>query len=551
MELRQYAQIVWKWLWLIVLGTVLAGGTAYVVSKRMTPIYRATTTLLINEQRNPAVLDWTALQTSERLARTYAERFTKRPVLEEVARELGLGWEESQEFPADISVQPIRDTQLLELSVEHTDPELAAAIANTLPQVFIKRNEEQQLARFASSKQNLAAQMEAIQADILATQAAIDEVKDSDDPEDQAKLSQLQVSLAQYQNSYASLLKSYEEIRLAEAQALDNIIVDEPAVVPQYPVKPRTRLNTLLAAVVGAMLATGVAFLIEYLDDTVKTSEDVEQVLGVPALGAIGRLRPKEVREGLITALQPRSPISEGYRTLRTNIQFSTVDRPLRTLLVTSAGPAEGKTTTAANLGVVMAQAGLKVIVVDSDLRRPALHRMLGVSNSRGLSTSLLEENPSLDGTLQATGVENLWVLTSGPLPPNPSELLGSERMARLMERLKEKADVVVFDSPPALAVTDAAVLAREVDGVLMVVDAGATRREVVVRARETLARVGANILGAALNKLSPKGTSGYYYYYYTSGDGREGRRRPEGAHAEGQGLLRRWLERVWPGREV
>jgi non-specific protein-tyrosine kinase len=361
------------------------------------------------------------LQTSERLARTYAQRFIKRPVLEEVARELGLQWEEGGDFPADISVQPIRDTQLLQLSVEHTDPQLAADIANTLPQVFIKRNEELQLARFASSKENLAVQLESIQKDITTTQAAIERVKGSSDPADQAELSQLQTMLAQYQSSYSSLLKSYEEIRLAEAQALDNIIVDEPAVVPKDPVKPRTKLNTLLAAVVGAMLAVGVAFLIEYLDDTVKTSDDVQQTLGVPALGAIGRLRPKDIHEGLITALHPRSPISEGYRALRTNIQFSTVDRPLKTLLVTSAGPAEGKTTTVANLGVVMAQAGLKVIVVDSDLRRPTLHRLFGISNSRGLSTSLLEEAPSLDGTLQATNVENLQVLTSGPLPPNPS----------------------------------------------------------------------------------------------------------------------------------
>jgi len=548
MELRQYVQIISKWLWLIVLGTALAGGTAYVVSKHTTPVYRATATLLINEQRNPAVVDYTALMTSERLARTYAERLTKRPVLEEVAHELGLEWEEGERFPADISVQPIRDTQLLQLSVEHTDPQLAADIANTLPKVFIKRNEEQQLARFASSKANLATQLGAIQQDIASTQAAIARVKESSNPADQVELSQLQTMLAQYQSSYSTLLKSYEEIRLAEAQALDNIIVDEPAVVPQYPVKPRTGLNTLLAAVVGGMLAVGVAFLIEYLDDTLKTTDDVQQALGVPALGAIGRLRSKDIQGGLVTALEPRSPVSEGYRALRTNIQFSTVDRPLKTLLVTSAGPSEGKSTTAANLGVVMAQAGLKVIVVDSDLRRPALHHLFGIANSRGLTTSLLEEASSLDGTLQATNVENLQVLTSGPLPPNPSELLGSERMRRLVERLKEQADVVVFDSPPALAVTDAAVLAREVDGVLMVVEAGATRREVAVRARDTLARVGANVLGAALNKLSPKGTSGYYYYYYTSSDGGERRRREKVAPA-GEGLLRRLVERTWPGR--
>jgi non-specific protein-tyrosine kinase len=551
MELRQYFTIILRWLWLIVLGTVLAGGTAYVVSKNTTPIYRATTTLLISQARNPAALDYTAILTSERLAKTYTELLTKRPVLEEVAKRLGLELKDGK-FPATLNVQPVRDTQLIGLSVEDEDPQLAAQIANTLPEVFIEQNQTLQLGRFASSKENLARQLVIIEGDMKATQQAIAALQSSTSAVDQAELTRLRSTLTQYQTSYANLLKSYEEIRLTEAQAIDNVVVAEPAVVPRYPVKPNTLMNTLLAAVVGCMLAVGVAFLIEYLDDTIKTSEDVSQTLELSTLGAITRIEARTGEEKVVTALQPRSPIAEAYRALRTNIQFSAVDRPLKTLLVTSANPLEGKSTTVANLGVVMAQAGLSVIVVDSDLRRPALHKFFGVDNKQGLTDALLQSAPSPDGYLQGTAIENLQVLTSGPLPPNPSELLGSQRMRGLIEQLKGKADVLLFDSPPVLAVTDAAVLANQVDGVLLVVDAGATRREAASRARETIAKVGASLLGVALNKLSAKGAGGYYYYYYYSseGEGKERRRRKRsrGTATGVVGMIQRWIANLPSG---
>jgi len=549
MELRQYFAIILRWLWLIVLGTVLAGGTAYVVSKNTTPVYQASTTLLISQARNPTSPDYTAILTSERLAKTYAELLTKRPVLEEVARRLGLELKDGK-FPATLNVQPVRDTQLIKLTVEDEDRQLAAQIANTLPEVFIEQNQTLQLSRFASSKENLAKQLAIIEADMKATQQAIAALRGSTSAADQAELARLQSTLTQYQSSYASLLKSYEEIRLTEAQAIDNVVVAEPAEVPRYPVKPRTLMNTLLAAVVGCMLAVGVAFLIEYLDDTIKTSEDVSQTLELSTLGAVTRMNISVGEEGLVAALQPRSPVAEAYRALRTNIQFSTVDRPLKTLLVTSTSPREGKSTTVANLAVVMAQAGLSVIVVDSDLRRPDLHKFFGLANSQGLTNALLESTATSDGYLQATAVEKLQVLTSGPLPPNPSELLGSQRMKGLIEQLKGQADVLIFDSPPLLAVTDAAVLANEVDAVLLVVEAGATRRGAVLQARETMTKVGANLLGVALNKLSAKGAGGYYYYYYYSseGEGRERRRRkrPRGTAAGVVGTIQRWMAN-WP----
>jgi protein-tyrosine kinase len=194
--------------------------------------------------------------------------------------------------------------------------------------------------------------------------------------------------------------------------------------------------------------------------------------------------------------------------------------------VVTSPNPVEGKSTTVANLGVVMAQAGKRVILIDADMRRPVLHRIFDVDNSRGLTDVLLSTELKLDGHLQPTGVENLRLLNTGPLPPNPSELLGSQRMAALIERLKEEADVILFDSPPSLAVADASVLATQTDGVLLVTDAGRTRRAMAKESVERFHKVGANLLGVVLNRLKAGRGGYYYYYYYYYRDGQKHRRR-------------------------
>lgn len=211
----------------------------------------------------------------------------------------------------------------------------------------------------------------------------------------------------------------------------------------------------------------------------------------------------------LIALRDPRSPAAEAYRALRTNIQFSSLDRTLHTLLATSTAPDEGKTTTIANLAVTMAQAEQRVILVDCDLRRPALHTVFGVSNEHGLTSIMLQESASLP--LQQTEVPGLLLLPSGPLPPRPADILGSKRMEAVIAVLREQADIVLFDTPPVNAVTDAAVLATKVDGVLMIFRAGTTRRDRAREARRLLDKVNANIVGVVLTDI--KGGDGYGYY--------------------------------------
>ncbi|HZY42975.1 MAG TPA: CpsD/CapB family tyrosine-protein kinase, partial [Anaerolineae bacterium] len=259
-----------------------------------------------------------------------------------------------------------------------------------------------------------------------------------------------------------------------------------------------------------------------------------DKVLKLPVVGLIARMATGSVkgRADLIAVREPRSPIVEAFRSLRTNIQFAGVDQPIRTLLVSSAGPSEGKSTVAANLAVVMAQAGLKVALVDCDLRRPTVHKKFELPNRAGLTDVLLQDPSQWHGVLQPTGVNNLWVVMSGSLPPNPSELLGSKRMQQFLAHLHKACDMVIIDAPPLLPVTDALVLAPMTDGVVLVIDYGSTRIGEALQGKTQLDQSGARLLGVVMNKI-PTGRRGYsyYYYYYNrdyyyDGDGSAKRRR-------------------------
>jgi len=217
--------------------------------------------------------------------------------------------------------------------------------------------------------------------------------------------------------------------------------------------------------------------------------------------------------EKLITHHDPKNFVSEAFRTLRTNIQFASVDRILKSIMVTSSGPSEGKSTTISNLAIVMAQADKRVLLIDADLRKPTVHHSFRLPNWMGL-TSLLVENRSITEVIQTTEVPKLSVLTSGPIPPNPAELLGSNRMRELIRELTDKYDLVLIDAPPVLAVTDSQILSGIIDGVLLVVNAGKTNRDIIVKAKQQLEQVNARIIGTVLNNKSMQG-QGYYYYYY------------------------------------
>jgi non-specific protein-tyrosine kinase len=372
-----------------------------------------------------------------------------------------------------------------------------------------------------------------IEEQIASTQRALGQLSSPQNTDEQVEQERLQGALRRSESSYAALLNSLEQLRLTEAQTTDAITITSVAKVPDAddPIRPRVLVNTLLAIIIGAMLGLGGVFLLEYLDDTVKTPDDVRKTAGLATLGGVVLLEGANPDDRLVVRDMPRSPGAEAYRVLRTNLQFSSVDEPLATLLVTSAGPGEGKSTTTTNLAIAMAQGDKRVILVDADLRRPSQHRLLHLVNNVGLSTALLDKSRDPAVYLQDTTVPNLRVMTTGPIPPNPAELLSSARMHEMIELLKGEADVVLFDTPPVLAVADTSILARQVDGSLLVVASGETRRDMVTQAMQSLKSVGVSPLGAVLNKLTQR-KSGYYYYYYYHYASRYGE---DGADANGR----------------
>jgi succinoglycan biosynthesis transport protein ExoP len=354
---------------------------------------------------------------------------------------------------------------------------------------------------------------------------------------------QLQGTLALYQQIYSNLLTSYENVRLARLQSTPTVVQIEPAAAPTIPIQPQPIRNGLLGGATGLLIMGAIAFLIEYLDDTLKSPEDIEKQFGLPVIGFIAHFDPRQ--GDLITAKLPRSHVSEAFRSLRTNLQFSSVDRPLHSLLVTSPSPVEGKSTIAANLAVVMAQGGRRVALADADLRRPRIHRMLRLANRGGITSLFMpaKELPDgqvpMNGHLQETGITNLWAMASGKLPPNPSELLGSGRMAVILKKIQQQADLLVLDSPPVLAVTDAVVLAPRVDGVLLVVKPGRTKLAACQQAIEQLQRVGANLLGVVFNDVEVKRLDYKYQYYrgyYTGHYYRDGKGHAKKKGAKGNG---------------
>lgn len=515
MEIKEYIAIVRKWWWLVVASTLVATAASFFALQRTPRIYEATTTVIIGQSidnPNPTYAD---LSISQQLAQTYREMVLRQPILSGAAEALGLSYTPS---PANVSAQLVAGTQLMEIRVRDTDPERARALADAVAQELIKQTPE-----FKEGQ----VRQEFIQERLTNIEQSIKETE-QEIVDEQKKLEAANSARAiqQYQSNIAAMeqkLSTYQSDYAAYLQTVENrtnyISVFQLAATPSRPISPRVPETLLLAAAIGLVLALGGAFLIEFLDDTIKTPEEVGRLTALPVLGRIGRVPGLEANGTLIPIEEPRSLVAEAYRALRTNIQVSSVDDPVRTLMVSSAAEFDGKSTVLANLAVVMAQAGQSVILVDADLRRSTLHKKFRLPNKEGLTTVLLQDQPSANGYLHETGVPNLRVLTSGPLPPNPSELLSSRKMQQLIEHLRQEADIVLFDTPPALPVTDAAVLATRVDGVLFVISAEQTRKAAVRQAVESLKQVKARFLGATLNRMAPQYLHDYGYYQYGGSD--------------------------------
>ncbi len=345
-------------------------------------------------------------------------------------------------------------------------------------------------------------------------------------PEKSLRLARLQREAEVNNKIFLMLREKYEESRIAEAGQAGSVRIVDYAEPPQIPIKPKKKMNLVLGVLVGLGLGVGLTFVKEYLDSSIKTTEEIER-LGFTVLASIpvinmpggkehsgsggnGELNPR-----LITRLPGNSPVAEAYRSLRTNVQYADLDNPVKTILVTSPGPGDGKSTSVTNLAITFAQMGAKTLLIDADLRRPVLHNYLAVSRSVGL-THVLVGKAALEKAIQKTKIKNLHLLPAGTLPRNPSEFLASKVMRRLIEQLTKSYDLILIDSPPIISVTDAAILSTRVDGTIVVVRAGRTDRDALVLSRQNLEKVNGRLFGIEINGLSRGKKYGHYYDYYT-----------------------------------
>jgi polysaccharide biosynthesis transport protein len=469
--------------------------------------YTASVLLMIDQDVSSGTGDYSSILASERLSLTYTQLMQSRNVIQAAIDQMGL----TLSLPVvenKIRVGPIKDTQLIQLDVVDYDAARAVELANTIAEVFIQQNQaslsEPFMGRLEKAETNLAAL--AVQQDAL-----LDQMEQVSAARVQAEIEikRLESALAESRHTRQARQDEYERLQQLASDASEAVYITEPAKVPLEP-DSNSLLYIGLSIIVGAMIGFGCAFLMEYLDDTLRTSDDVARQLGLGVLGKIGIVAHSD--NHLVVMTNPLSPISEAFRVLANNIRFATLDQPVRSLLITSPSPREGKTAVLANLAVTMARLEQKVVAVDADLRMPRLHRLFGLEQPNGLTSALLDD--SLDGRLQDVSVEGLKVLPCGDLPASPTEVIGSARMRSLLKDLQEQADLVLIDCPPVLPVADASVLASLADGVILVLRANRSRSRVARDAILSLQQAGAKVIGVVLNAV-PARSEGYYSYAY------------------------------------
>jgi succinoglycan biosynthesis transport protein ExoP len=515
MEIRRYLKIIVRWWWLLVVSAVVPVGVGYYFVSNQPDLYQAKATIMVGTSLQNPDPEVGQMNLSNTLAAAYAELVRQGPLTEAVIERLGLG-RAPEQLAAQIATQIRSGAYLLEIWVTDTNPEAAALIANALADELIRRSpasggsdpEQQEFIR--SQLGELQAKIADLGGQISELTASLSELTSAEEIQDvQDRIDALEEVKSTYQATYANFLDSYR------AESPNVLSLFEPAVVPQWPIPSKTKLIVAVAGVAGLGLALGAIFVMEYLDTSLRWEGDgVPSILELPVLGVV----PQVSRKQAVPPGSPLSPVTEGVRAMRTNVFLIRPDHPFRTLLLTSPSASEGKSFVLANLAVVLASAGNRVIAIDADMRNPALHEFFDRPNVTGLADVL--GNDKVDSALpwpvalQETDFDNLLLLSAGRLPSDPTTLLTSPRFPALLEFLKDRGDVILIDSPPVSGPPDATVLATMAEGTILVVSAGLTKRELIQQARDRLlAQQGVSLLGLTVNRAKLNGS----YYYHSS----------------------------------
>jgi tyrosine-protein kinase len=562
MTIAQYWTMLAKRWRLIVICIAVVGLGAYIGSRLMTPLYQSTVLVQVAIRVGSSQADYTGLLASDQLVQTEATLATSDPVLREVASHYsGLS---ADQLLKEVTATTKLNTQLFEIDVLDASPTRAANLANDIASTLISQ-------QLQAVQQGNSVLQQQIQQDITNTKQQIDattvEIATLQAQRgSSSKIALLESQLSNLQQDYSQWQAAFAQLELTQAENTNFLYVVQTAQPSLRPAHPNLLLNTGAGLLAGLFLGMLLAVLFEQFDVRVRTSEALTQLLDWPVLATIWRAGPKE---DVINPTGNHANV-EAFRMLRTNIGFSSIDKPLRTLLVTSALPGDGKSSVAADLAIFMAKAGKTTLLVDADLRRPGQHDLLGLSSDKmGLSNAVLAfsmpklpETPpfavsvsdgpvtnthashrlhpttlqqadaltdtslSLEPFVHAVGIPNLWVMPSGPLPPNPPELLDSKAMQRLLTVIANYGgEVVIFDTPPLLGLSDVSILASKVDGTLVVVDITRANKKLLKQTKAALMQAGAHVLGCVVNKQRRSRHDTSYSYYYYSNDEQNGRK--------------------------
>ncbi len=499
---RAYLHVLRRRKWWVVSITLLGLAASLALSLTSHKQYSATAQLLVQPSVTAATAGTTPQPVTQTDVATELQLVTSAPVVQAVRAKLGSA-------PA-VKATQVGQTNVIAITATSRVPSRAARIANLYAGAFVQYRQQVTSNSLASAEAQLRSQISTLGNQIRSLGRNITS------PAASALL-----------NQEAVLKEQLAQMEVSGAVNTGEVALVTPAQTPAAPSSPKPVQDALLGLVAGLALGLGAAFLLESLDDRLASKDAAERAGGAPVL-AMAPLVPAGRRPGPTVAVvaEPSSPAAEAYRSLRTSLQFARQERQLRVIVVTSPAVGDGKTSTLANLGVVFAQAGERVLLVSCDLRRPKIGEFFGLDERVGLTSILLGEHTLEQALVPVSGIDRLTLLPAGPIPPNPAELLNGDQVRDIFGQLRDQFDLVLIDSPPVLPVTDAAILSQYADATLMLAAAGQTRRGDLHRAAEKLDQVGATILGIVLNKVTKQTSREYgygygYSYGYTYGHGR------------------------------
>ncbi len=505
MNIIEYLTPLKKWWWLLGVATVLAAISSYVYSLSQPPVYQVRTTLMVGNTLNAPNPSGGEFYLQQLLAGIYADIAYREPVRQATMQALGL------DFLPEYTVRALPNSTLIEIVVNDTDPVRTTVVANELAKQLMNRspsldgNSDQDREFLQNQLQIVRTQIEETRKELENLQTQLSNLTSARQiSEVQGQIQFLENRLNNLQSTYAALLSNTQQ------GATNALTVIEPAELPTRPIGPNRMAGIILAAGLGLVLAAGAAYLIEFLDDTVKTPEEAKRLVSYPVLGEIVEF-PQGANTWTYALEEPRAPVTNSFRVLRNNLDLLQKDYPIRSLLVSSAGKSEGKSVVVTNLAIVMAQRDRKIICVDADFHRPVMHQAIQYDNHEGLSDVLLGRK-CLQEVIHPWIGENLMLIPSGELPEDTADLLGSRKMEEIIETLTQMADMVIFDGPPFF-LADASILSTKVDGLLLVIRPGYTRKDALKAVKEQITQLNLPRVWVALNRVPKK--ESYYSKYY------------------------------------